>query len=174
MCALIAGGEEPSEMPEFERWWRQLLGINEERRLAKSSPRSIDEEELHYRLSKACNLIEVQHLAKIAAEYKAEWVAADFGWWEMLQYRPGVLGAVVLKVQENAVEPMTPSFRHAVAQALGWPLQKVTGFQMGICNQLVESPLERTDEHYLVGMAIGLSFYESLKAKKIMDEQNGK
>lgn len=184
MSALTAGGGSEEDTPSHKKFLERFLGGPGVYNMNQPiGPRRLSERTITSLLSRACNISEIKVFLDLTKEYKAEWTGAqqishsdEFGWVEMLQYRPGILAAAVLQAQKLAGEPLSPSFRQAVAYATGWPLKKVMGFQMGISNQLIENPTGGTDEHYLNGVALGYLFYESRLAqqeRKKQDESRG-
>ena len=169
-------GEEP-DSSKFAKSLKGTWTTREEYHV----PKIVSEDYLASLVSKVYNVASIQVLHDIGKEYKAEWSAREgivwseeFGWTEMLQCRPGLLGAAILKAQSIASEPLHPSFRHAAGYALGWPTDKVLAFQMGICKQLVENPFGRTTEQFLDGLALGLCFHQGAQARKIIDQYGEK
>lgn len=163
-------------------------------------PKEIDEDELASRLSKGCKIIDIQLLLSLSDRYKAEWTPAqqiayheEFGWQEMLQYRPGLLAAGVLAAQENSSQTLPPSFQWAAAIAFGWPMHKVYGFQMGICKQLFRDPFlkeihpllpverkrsikeqnTRDENDYMEGLTLGYMFYEAKQQREQIKQLKG-
>lgn len=178
MFALTADGGQEEDMPNHKRFLDLFMTPKQP---IANGPKRLSERTLTSLLSRACNVSEIKILLELTKEYKAEWTGAqqisyseEFGWNEMLQYRPGLLAAAILKTQATVKEPLSPSFRQAASFALGWPLLKVLGFQMGISNQLFENLTGVTDDDYLNGMALGYMFYESRLAKEETRKQYGR
>lgn len=127
-------------------------------------------------ITKGSNIQEVTKFIKIQKEYKADITAAqhivwneDHGWCEMLQYRPGMLGACILYAQKEYLTQFGPSFQRSAALALSWTVRRVLGFQMGISSYLYENIFGPTDHEYLLGMSLGYMFFEAHKDKDKYD-----
>lgn len=161
MSASIVDGED--NLP-------QLL-----KKLWQKKPKRLNERMILSLITRGSNLLEVNRLLQISNEYKAEWTATqrivwheEFGWGEMIQYRPCVMDAAILKNQ--AAQTLSGSFQRAAADALGWTVPKVLGFQLGIMHSLIENPAGETTDDYLDGMSLGFLFYESKKQREVYDE----
>lgn len=170
MSVLTAGGaeDEPRHPLNIARLFAKIPF-----RGRTNEPKRLSENVINSLASRGCKISEIQRLLDISEEYKATWKAEIhivwhriFGWQEMLQYRPGLLAAAVLKAQKKLPDPMTPSFQQAVCRALGWPIEQVLGFQMGIECLMLENPSGMTNDAYLDGIALGYMFYESRLAKE--------
>lgn len=167
--STVAGDSEP----EYRKYLRLFFTKNKTTSKNQPEIKRLSENVIESLITRGCNVLQLKKLLDIAHEYKAEWTAEqhivwhhEFGWQEMLQYRPGIIAAVVLKAQKLAQKPLSPSFQQAASYALGWPVEKVLGFQMGISGQFYTNPSGVTNDEYLNGLALGYLFHQSLQYNK--------